>query len=335
MAVYRGDQAQLTFAAEAAQGGDPEMMECNGAVSGAYALLDGQTKAGSRTIATKSGSGTFIVGDFIRIGFNEDSETASSAAVFREHEVRRIEAMTLAGGNATNSFLLDRPLAFKHDDEANVREINGAGSGAEVNEDKNKFITFIPGIYDSIDAPDPVMSITGRRFINTLSKRNYTVPYAGTQSLSGSVSGIILLNGWPLRFPIGSVTTVPSAKAGGSLTLGAAASKGDVFVLLSGTTNLTAGDYLCIDDTSSTLSEVRRLIKNVPSTNYFKLDHPLQFAHDSGASVDEVSSGAYYTHTITEQALCRRYDWLLNHIGRRRGDGNYVVGWGKFLKYAS
>ncbi len=27
MAVYRSDQAQLTFAAEAAQGGDPEMME--------------------------------------------------------------------------------------------------------------------------------------------------------------------------------------------------------------------------------------------------------------------------------------------------------------------
>ena len=27
MAVYRSDQAQLTFAAEAAQGGDREMME--------------------------------------------------------------------------------------------------------------------------------------------------------------------------------------------------------------------------------------------------------------------------------------------------------------------
>ena len=41
MPVYRGDQAQLTFAAEAAQGGDPEMMECNGAVSGAYGTIVG------------------------------------------------------------------------------------------------------------------------------------------------------------------------------------------------------------------------------------------------------------------------------------------------------
>ena len=35
MGVYRSDQAQLTFAAEAAQGGDPEMIEAN--VSGVTA----------------------------------------------------------------------------------------------------------------------------------------------------------------------------------------------------------------------------------------------------------------------------------------------------------
>ena len=38
MAVYRSDQAQLTFATEAAQGGDPEMIEGTLVGSGATEL---------------------------------------------------------------------------------------------------------------------------------------------------------------------------------------------------------------------------------------------------------------------------------------------------------
>ena len=37
MAVYRSDQAQLTFGVEAAQGGDPELMEGTLTGSGATA----------------------------------------------------------------------------------------------------------------------------------------------------------------------------------------------------------------------------------------------------------------------------------------------------------
>ena len=46
MAVYRSDQAQLTFAAEAAQGGDPELMQ--GASGSSSTTLSAAAAAGAR-----------------------------------------------------------------------------------------------------------------------------------------------------------------------------------------------------------------------------------------------------------------------------------------------
>ena len=49
MAIYRSDQAQLTFAAEAAQGGDPEMIEGTLARS-PIPTLGAAASAGDRTL---------------------------------------------------------------------------------------------------------------------------------------------------------------------------------------------------------------------------------------------------------------------------------------------
>jgi len=62
MGVYRSDQAQLTFASEAAQGGDPEMIEGNlVSSSGAVAALNNSSgfPAGSRKITVDGVSNTF------------------------------------------------------------------------------------------------------------------------------------------------------------------------------------------------------------------------------------------------------------------------------------
>ena len=99
MGVYRSDQAQLTFAAEAAQGGDPELMQGTSGSSGT--TLSAGVNAGSRTITVASASG-FTVGDFIRIGTVEGTYASTITA----HEVRRLEAI-----NGT-TFTLDRPTAF-------------------------------------------------------------------------------------------------------------------------------------------------------------------------------------------------------------------------------
>ena len=106
MAIYRSDQAQLTFAAEAAQGGDPEMAE--GSVvssSPATAVLNqsGGLPAGSRSVPVDGVSNTFVVGDFICIGtVNRSTATSTN----QQSEIRRIEAMASAGGNTTNTFCI-------------------------------------------------------------------------------------------------------------------------------------------------------------------------------------------------------------------------------------
>ena len=303
MAVYRSDQAQLTFATEAAQGADPELIEGTLTGSGATAALTADHAAGSRSISIDGVANTFVIGDFIRIG----TLAGSAAATIIEHELRRIEIMDSAGGNSTNTLTLDRPTAFFHANNEEVKECAAVGGDATRN-DQGKMITWIPGVYETVDTPDPEMSHEGRRFLGTASNRNWSVAYPGQQTLTGSVSGIILLNGWPLRYPLGSVVTTPSSTAGGSLTLGAAATKGDVYVTLSGSTGLAVGDLLNIDDGSTTVSEVRRLITN-PAGVVWKLNSPLQFDHANSASVDEVSAGATYTHSIKEKVDLDTVSW--------------------------
>tara|TARA_R110002051_G_scaffold34911_1_gene77354 strand:- start:618 stop:2507 length:1890 start_codon:yes stop_codon:yes gene_type:complete len=342
MGVYRSDQAQLTFAAEAAQGADPEMIEGTLVGSGGTGLLTADTAAGSRTISIDGGAGAdFVVGDFIVIGTNIVSESASGATLFREHEVRRIEAMSAAGGASANTFTLDRPTAFFHADNSHVKEISAVGGDATRN-DHDKYITFVPGVYETVDTPDPEMSFEGRRFISTQSKRNWSVAYPGQQTLTGSVSGIILLNGWPLRFPIGSVVTTPQSVAGNTAALHADARKGDIYVRIddaSGSassainTAAAAGGYVCIDDGSATKSEVRKFVSSVINTTYYKLNYPLQFDHDENASVDVVDSdgGDYFNHSIIEKVDLDTVSWNVHmkessETATKNFDRRYVGG---------
>jgi len=312
MGVYRSDQAQFTFAAEAAQGGDPEMIEGNlVSSSGATGALTADINAGSRKISIDGVSNTFTLGDFIRIG----TVQSSYATTVVEHEVRRIEAMASAGGTSTNTFTLDRPTAFFHADNEEVKEVDGLGNDDTRHEDNNKYLTFFPGIYETIETPDPAMSIEGRRFLSTASKRNVATFYPGQHTLTGGVSGIVLLNGWPLRFPIGQVASLPSSVSGSAtITINQSpdgARKGDIYMTVSSSHGLSDGDHIAIYDDGSltaTKVEVRRVV-DIVSTNTLKLNYPLQFDHIHGAGVREVASGAYYTHTISETVDLDTVSW--------------------------
>ena len=303
MAVYRPDQAQLTFGTEAAQGADPEMAEGTLVGSGATAALNDASghAAGSRSITVDGVSGTFVVGDFIRIG----TVAGTAAQTVDECEIRRIEAID------GTVYTLDRPLAFFHADNEEVKEVSAIGGDATRN-DKNKYITWIPGVYESIDTPDPEMSIEGKRFLGTQSKRSWSVAYPGSQSLSGSVSGIVLLNGWPLRFPIGKVTTIPSAVTG-SATLNGAVKKGDIFITLSSSHGVVSGDIIAIYDAANTTNTTKttevRKCDYLPSTNVVKLNYPLHFDHVTGAYVREQNSASYYDHEIVETTDLDTVSW--------------------------
>ena len=326
MAIYRSDQAQLTFAAEPAQGADPELMQ--GTASGSTALLKGAHSRGARSILIDTiATAEVVVGDFIRIGTVE----ATYANTKSPHEVRRIEALegtqqsgTTPGNEIT--VILDRPIAFNHVDNVEVKEVTAVGNESTADEDQSKFITWIPGIYETVDTPDPEMSIEGKRFLNTNSKRDFSVAYAGQQTLTGSVSGIMLLNGWPLRFPIGTVTSSPSATATDSIELASAASKGDIFIAFDGDEDAIAvGDYIQItgsaaDATDGLNSEIRRVVRSVADfkllgseadTNTVKLNYPLHFDHAINAVINEIahSSSIVYTHVIEEAVDLSTVSW--------------------------
>jgi len=295
MAVFRSDQAQLTFAVEAAPGGDPEMME--GTPGSGSTTTSANFEAGSRSITVASNS-SFTVGDQIRIG----TVASSAAATITEHEVRRIEFID------GTTFVLDRPTAFYHPSGQEVKEITAIGGDAARNDD-DKYVTWIPGVYEAVDTPDPEMAIEPKRFMGTQSKRNFALAYKGQQTLSGALTGIILLNGIPLRYPIGKVVTTPSSVAGVILLYGAV-KKGDIFIALDGgdVGDVAVGDYINIDDGSTLVSEVRRVI-SIPASGTYKLNAPLQFNHDDNASVAECAANATYTHVISESVSLDTVSW--------------------------
>jgi|TARA_R110000824_G_scaffold59762_3_gene160231 hypothetical protein len=303
MAVYRSDQAQLTFAVEAAQGGDPEMME--GTAGTGSTTINAAFEAGARSITVASAS-NFTVGDQIRIG----TVHGTPAQTVTEHEVRRIELID------STTFVLDRPTAFYHASGQEVKEITAIGGDSTRNDD-GKYVTWIPGVYESVDTPDPEMAIEPRRFLGTQSKRNFSVAYKGQQTLSGGVSGIVLLNGIPLRFPIGKVVTTPSSVSG-VILLNGVAKKGDIFIALDGgdVSNIAVDEYINIDDGSTSVSEVRKVVL-IPVAGTYKLNAPLQFDHADNASVAECASSATYTHVISETTSLDTVSW---HVHMRDSD---------------
>lgn len=410
MAIYRSDQAQLTFAAETAQGGDPEMMEGTlartpTATLGAAAAVGSRTitlnseftrmhtasdagvqlyaaiaddstttvqidnngdgdpelyigqvvQVGSESMQVTAISGTsnrtatvvrgfegttaatasnnapvntrFTPGDMIRIG----TIAGSAGATIVPHEIRRVESQS------GTSLVLDRPLAFAHASGQTVLCVSAIGGDATRN-DNDKYITFIPGIYETIDTPDPEMSIEGRRFLSTQSKRNVSTFYPGQQSLSGSISGITLLNGWPLRFPIGTVKTTPGTTEAGTILLNGATAKGDIYFAADGAqvANLAAGDYFRISGSSDSttdgsFSEVRRVVAE-PTSDNFKLNYPFQFEHVNNSVINVVdSTNTYYDHIIEESTSLDTVSWHVHmkdssETAARNFDRRYIGG---------
>jgi len=314
MAVFRSDQAQVTFAAEAAQGGDLERL---GATVTAVSYLASSANPGDLSITVTAG-GSYVVGDFIRIG---DTGAATNS------EVRRVE---YKNGNVLH---LDRPLAFQHIGGANnaaggVDRITGASDDAP--SAGRKYITFLPGVYETVDVPDPEMAIEARYFLGTNARRNFFQAYKGQQTFTGAMGDMVLLNGWPLRFPVGGVVTVPhadtmSGAVTGTHTVAAGTAndikKGDIFFNPAGdySSTIVVGDYIVMDystansnaGTPATKSEVRR-IAGISSSNYIEVDYPFMFAHSGGTAFKEVVPGAtgfFYRHHILEQVDLDTISW--------------------------
>ena len=336
MAIYRSDQSQLTFGAESAPGAYAELSYGNTLSSGSnssspyqHAQLKGAVEAGTIEITVDNpySSFEFAAGNAIQINrLNHATQ---------ESEVRQVLFAVTSGSEQT--LTLDAPLAFYHADDEYVNRISSVSDQAS-----GVYINQLPGIYETVDLPDPVQDIQPAYFLNSASKRNFHRAYSGSQSFSGSIPNMILLNGKALRYPIGQVasstTYINTAGSDGNPTYGAmidgATKKGDVFVTVDAAYGTIATNtYLVFTGSttrtteSSTTSEIRKHVGS-GSTTALQLDYPLQFDHaddeyvfavltaDGGDTVATTQS-IPYTHAITETVDLDTLTW---HAHMRASD---------------
>jgi len=347
MAIYRSDQASVTFAAEAAQGGYPEVGDITGA--GSSSNTNAAAVAGARTLSFASAftvsSGANLK---VLVVIGNDGDKGPK-------EVRRV-----VNGYNTTTITLDTPLGFAHASACPVTRKVTAADGTEdllIDSDANKYITWFPGVYESVDCPDPEQAFEPRYVLGGLTNRNFYQMYAGNETLTGSMGGMVMLNGFPLRFPIGKVVTVPVADPSTSVRrLGAAAVKGDLYININatGSTAIAAGDYILFGNETTTAPfnafytsssaradgskvtyEIRQVLEAISASTAntsVKLNAPLQFAHIASDYVFKLptpSTSTYYKHSIIEQVALDSLTWnvnILDDTGANPWQRRYIGG---------
>ena len=335
MAIYRSDQAVVTFGTEAAPGGYPELAYPSETDPAGYANtnLSGAHPAGSRSLTVDAGA-TFAIGDYVSIGYNIDA--VSSAGIYNA-EIRRVVATDQTSG--VDRLYLDAPTGFHHVDNAQVREVDtdptvgtanivsstyptalsNTGSGSSGPKYTNA-MKFVPGIYDTVEVGDMETTYNPVYTLGSTAKRSPTFIYRGEQAFSGAISGMTLLNGWPLRYGIGKVTTVPSdttAADSNAFTSGLTLKKGDQVIDLNDAglygaieddhaSSSTSQTLLYIVDGAYTVNEVVQVYRKITANKVF-LTHPLRFDHIASSSntvtvsvLNKSNDSRTYTHTIAE-----------------------------------
>jgi len=300
LAVYRNDQVEFSFGAEIGAGGYLAPMEADdeGVESDLDTDLNGVALPGDKVIGVTATT-NIAVGNYVMIGANGTDSC----------EIRRVTAFD--DSTTPKTLTLHAPVGYYHADAEIVQEIAySAGSIATLTQDVKTMdhMRFTPGAWESIDVPDPTMEIEPRYFLGAGAKRNFNRAYKGQQSLSGTLSNFELLNGYPLRFPLGTVATTGSA-TGGSSTLSAATFAGQYEIDVASADTMAVGEYIQIG--AGALAEVRK-INAATSTNFF-LDYPLLFGHDSGQAVAEVLSAGPFIHTILEAVELPGISWQVNN----------------------
>ena len=341
MAIYRSDQATVTFAPEVGQGGYMESGDIAASFSSTGLGVATAVVPGDRTVTLTGsfnpGSGGNLI-TFIAIG----NDTYLSGP----KEVRRV----VAGFN-TSTVTVDTPFGFPHpviSAGANLVEFmnrtNDTITDPVQTDDKGKFITWLPGVYESVDCPDPEQAFEPRYILGNLTNRNFYQMFKGQESLTGSMGGMILLNGIPLRFPIGKVVTTPVVITNNTHSdndhdqwkLKGATKAGDTWIAVDqatgGNINLAAGTNLLFGvaagataptgtthETDSTVTyEIREVVTSSGSTQdgVIQIWPPLSFDHNDNDDLYHISTaaGSEFLHTIFEQVSLTPLTWNVSIV---------------------
>ena len=354
MAVLRPDQSQLTFMRETAAGADPDRLAITQVAGGSYKDTTLHAASGYPSNYPPGTTKIYVTdargaepGDFIAIGPATPTDAAgsvpnTSATLHSGHtEVRRVEHKEMDATGNRGWLHLDRPLAFNHYQDngtpntATKVQVVGQiyNADADVLAATSKHIKFVPGVYDTFDTPDPVMSIEPRYFLGQAALRNFTNVYTGQHTYQGALNGIVLLNGWPLRWGVGVEIPVPRRvqNLGTAGTSAIAISPGDVWVKTNGQNH--TGDHWGVgqyhlfghqsdgyslgdsdpSNTSVTNPPEINVVKRVIGNNtWVEYEHPFKYAHPAGIIAQKVYSESGVTHYIIEQ---NDLDSLCLHLG--------------------
>ena len=208
-------------------------------------------------------------------------------------------------------------------------------------------LTYMPGTFENATLPDPEISIDPRWGYGSASYRNWYNVFLGKTSFSGSIGDMSLMNGIPLRFPIGPCATTPSDAGTLGTTLNGATTPGALSIVTSADSYAT-NDILCIGE-GTVVAESRSITRTAPNT--YTVNYPLCYNHATGAATPINKHGTvsvpngYYTHVITDGinlspiqisvvntdsdlvvALMRRY------IGAKIGRASYQASEGSELR---
>jgi hypothetical protein len=321
MAIYRPDQAQLSFASEGAQGADSELKVAAYKASGAVGLTLAALTPGTSEIAyTDLATSTWTVGDFVQIGvLTSVATTAVAATHTNPYEVRRIEHVDVTD-STTGTIRLDRPVAFNHKVDTRIIEVDAAANSAAQEALSIPSMRFIPGAYTSVTVPDMTPTLEPRYFLGNGNRRNFTEVYRGTQAYSGSLGGVTALNGFMLRFGIGDVrTNILTDNDCGLATflINGTASKGDMHIYVNGAgaaisthdTALAAGAFVQIIDYNTVIGAPQTAVHDGGDGTAYLNDGDATFvtagvqAGDVVFNTTDKSSGKVLTVTETRLVL--------------------------------
>ena len=313
MTIYRPEQVDYSFASEPGAGGSLDYISAVTDATDWTGVINIATHlpAGSRSITFDAASGILAAGNYILIG------TGSNA------ELRRIASLgSYNGTGATGTIFLDTPTGFFHRDnevidEKTVPDATLAG---------DSLLTFLPGVYETITTPDMQAEILPQYFLGTASTRNPFIFLRGKQTFTGSLPNFILLNGYALRFPVGSVRTRPTAKSGGTTTLSGIHYKGERTIELAAASTFANGEYLVINDGASQNCEVRQIISGGGTTTLV-LNYPIMFQYANGVNVEECTSGTTFTHTIVETDALDSMSWHVRMKDSGSTDDTKGISW--------
>jgi hypothetical protein len=297
LAVYRNDQVDFSFGAEIGAGGYLAPVKATADASGDLTTTtDTVSLPGAKTIGVASTSGA-VVGEYIQIGTTSTNGT----------EVRKIVSFV-----TNDTITLNAPCGFYHASGVAVQTVDttssaGTMTGLAIDANTSHHMRFTPGAWESIDVPDPTMEIEPRYFLGAESKRAFYTAYKGQQSFSGTLSNFELLNGYPLRFPLGTVSTVGSDSGAGGSTVDGIIYAGQYEFDITSASGYVVDDYIQVD--VGALAEVRKVV--AVSSNNIWVDYPFLFEHADDVACNEVVSP--YTHTIVEAVELPGISWQVKN----------------------